>query len=226
MSLFIAFVAILVLAALVGWLGFSRARRLRSAGRMHSLPFYHGAHSALWAAIPALLFLAAWVPIQHRMVDQAVLESPAGQALPDFAMQRDAIIAEARDIASGRAAAGFNPESAGIAPVIRSAQARFALIGGGIAILIAAAMAGLALRRFHGEQLHAVPIEQQLEIVRLAQPFDELVTIARQADLDLVLAILWKGVRHDRAAARADRKTRQVSFLSEVRRSPDGVAAR
>ena len=42
-----------------------------------------------------------------------------------------------------------------------------------------------ALRRFHREQLHALPIQQQLEIVRLAQPLDVLVAVSRQPNLDL-----------------------------------------
>ena len=61
MSLFLAFLAILLVAAGAGWLGFARARRLRAGQRMHSLPVYHGAHAALWAAIPALLVLAGIV---------------------------------------------------------------------------------------------------------------------------------------------------------------------
>src|SRR5215207_3766340 len=99
MSLFLAFLLVVLLAAAAGWLGFVRARRLRAGQRMHSLPVYHGAHAALWAAIPALLVLAAWAPVQHRLVDQAVMSSAQGQALPDFAMQREAILSEARGIA-------------------------------------------------------------------------------------------------------------------------------
>ena len=77
MSLGLAFVAILIVAAAAGWLGLARARRLRAGTRLHSLPVYHGAYAALWAAIPALLILAAWAPIQSRMVHQSVLSSPA-----------------------------------------------------------------------------------------------------------------------------------------------------
>ncbi len=147
MSLLIAFAAILLIAAAAGWLGFVRARRMRAGQRMHSLPVYHGMHAALWAAIPALLVLAAWAPVQTRLVDQVVLASPQGQALPDFQMQRESILAEARGIASGSAEAGFNPESASIAPVIRSAQERFALLGGGLVLVVAVAAAAFALRR-------------------------------------------------------------------------------
>ena len=86
MSLGLALLAILIVAFGAGWLGFGRACRLRTAGRLHSLPSYHGAYVALWAAIPALLLLAVWAPVQSQLVDQAVLASPEGQALPTVEM--------------------------------------------------------------------------------------------------------------------------------------------
>src|SRR5207237_10217227 len=97
--------------------------------RLHSLPVYHVSYAALWAAIPALLILAAWAPIQSRLIDRAVLASPEGQALPAFNMQREAILAEARDIAHGDRQQGFNRESSEIAPLISSVETRYAAMG-------------------------------------------------------------------------------------------------
>src|SRR3954447_5606941 len=130
MSLGIALVAVLIVALAAAWLGYARGRRLRTVGRLHSLPVYHGAYAALWAAIPALLLLAAWAPLQSNMVDQAVLASPEGRALPAFEMQRDSILSEAREIASGERDQGFNPESAAVAPRIRAEESRYAVLGG------------------------------------------------------------------------------------------------
>ena len=84
MSLTLAFAAILIVALAIGYAGYARARRMRVAGRLHSLPSYHGVHALLWAAIPALLVLALWAPVQSRLVDQAVLSlleviPPVGQ---------------------------------------------------------------------------------------------------------------------------------------------------
>ena len=62
--------------------------------------------------------------------------------------------------------------------------------------------------------------------MRLAQAFDVLVAIARQPNLDLVLAVQREGVVDDGAAARADRQALDVLFLRQVRRNPDRVAAR
>ncbi|MEO7655619.1 MAG: phosphate ABC transporter permease subunit PstC [Sphingomicrobium sp.] len=190
MSLFIALVAIILLAAAVGWLGYVRARRLRAGARLHSLPVYHGVHAALWAAVPALLILALWIPIQQRLVDSAVLQSPQGEALPDFQMQRDSILAEARDIASGSATAGFNPESAGIAPVMRSAQTRYALMGGGLAILIAAATAGFALRRSKIDFRARTGVERWMMILLVGASLIAILTT-----LGIFLSLMFESLR-------------------------------
>ena len=55
----------------------------------------------LGSASVAMLLLAMWVPVQTELVNRAVLSSPEGQSLPDFAMMRDSILAEAREIARG-----------------------------------------------------------------------------------------------------------------------------
>jgi phosphate transport system permease protein len=150
-----ALAAILLVAALAGLFAFNRAKGLRrSGGRLNSLPVYHAIHAAIWAAAPALLFLMIWAPIQNSLVDQAVLASPAGQALPDFDMQRDAIIGEAREIALGQREAGFNPESTDLAPIYGAAMSRYALAGGLAAIVWSLAGAFFALRR-QGVQFRA-----------------------------------------------------------------------
>ncbi len=111
------FVAILIVAVAAGWVGYSRARRLRAGGRLHSLPVYHGAYAALWAAIPALLLLAVWAPMQSRMVDQAVLASPGGPGASRLRRcSANSILSEAREIAHGQREQGFNPESSSLAP--------------------------------------------------------------------------------------------------------------
>ena len=148
MTLMIALVAILGIAALAGWFARSRAASLRGGdGRLHSLPNYHGFHVAIWAAVPALLLLAAWMPFQSEMVYRDVLASPEAQNLPDFAMQRESILSEAREIASGQREAGFNPESSALAPRFRLAESKYSTLGGALAIFLAIGGAALAFRR-------------------------------------------------------------------------------
>ena len=191
MSLTVALALILALALAAGWLGYRHASGLRaSSGRLHSLPIYHGAYAALWAAIPALLLIAAWAPMQSRMVDQAVLASPEGRALPDFAMQRDAILSEAREIAHGGREQGFNPQSSTLAPRIRDAEQRYSLIGGGIALVVAAIAAGLALRRSAPQFRARRGVERWLLAVLLAASLIAILTT-----LGILLSLMFESLR-------------------------------
>jgi phosphate transport system permease protein len=149
MTLTVALAAVALIAAVAGWLAYSRAGRLRVSGRgrLHSLPSYHGAYAAIWVAIPAALLLAVWAPVQTGLVTQEVLASAEGQALPEFEMQRDSILSEAREIALGQREAGFNPESNALAPLFAEAESRYSMIGGAAAILLALGAALVALRR-------------------------------------------------------------------------------
>ena len=79
--------------------------------------------------------------------------------------------------------------------------------------------------RLDGEDLHSLAVQQQLHLVGFAEAFDVLVAVARESNLDLVLAVQREGVRDDGAAARAEGQSLEVLFLGEVSRKPDGVAA-
>ena len=190
MSLGVALVAVFLIAAAAGWRAFVRARRMRSASRLHSLPAYHGAHAFLWAVVPALLFLAAWSPIQTRLVNQAVLASPQGQSLPDFDMQRETILVEAHDIAAGKIEQGFNPESSSLAPVIRSFDSRYAAVGGAIAILAALAGAALALRRGAPQFRARTSVERWLKGLLIAASLIAILTT-----LGILLSLLFESLR-------------------------------
>ena len=192
MSLFLALVAVLLIASVAAWLGYSRAQQLRATGgrRLHSLPAYHGAYAALWAALPALLLLAAWVPVQTGLVNQAVMSSPQGQALPDFDMQRESILIEAREIASGQRDAGFNSESSELAPVFVQAEKRYSTVGGAVAIILALAAAALALRRSGVTFRARTGVERWLMALLLAASLIAILTT-----LGIVFSLLFESLR-------------------------------
>ena len=190
MSISLVLVAILAVAAAAYWLAFARARRLRTAGRLHSLPSYHGSYVALWAAIPALLLLAAWAPVQSNLVSQAVLASPEGRALPASDMQREAIISEATEIAHGERDQGFNPQSSTLAPRIKSEEARYALMGGSVAILVALIAAGLALRRSAPQFRARAGVERWLMVVLFAASLIAILTT-----LGILLSLMFESLR-------------------------------
>ena len=190
MTLTIALAAILLIAAAAGWLGHRRGRQLRASGRPHSLPIYHSLYAVLWSLIPALLLLAVWTPVQTGLVDQAVLSSPEGRALPDFDMQRDAILSEAREIAHGEREAGFNPESSGLAPRFAQAEDRYSAIGGGLAVLLTLAGAFLALRRIAPEFRARTGVERWVSGLLIAASLIAILTT-----LGILLSLMFESLR-------------------------------
>jgi phosphate transport system permease protein len=192
MTLGIALAAVFLIAFASGWFAYSRACRLRETPgpRLHSLPSYHGAYAALWVAVPAALFLAVWTPVQSGLVQQTVLASPQGQALPDFDMQRHAILTEAQEIARGQREVGFNPESAEIAPLYAQAEARYSTLGGGFAILLAIGAAALVLRRMGVTFRARTGVERWLMALLLAASIIAILTT-----LGIALSLMFESLR-------------------------------
>ncbi len=191
MTLSLALVAILVIAAAAGLFARNRAAALRGGGaRLNSLPNYHAFYVALWVALPALFLLAVWTPVQSGLVDQAVLASPAAQQLPDFEMARDTILGEAREIATGQRESGFNPESTALAPVYAEASGRFAAIGGGIAIVLALIGGYFAMRRIRVDFRARTGVERWLMGLLLAASLIAILTT-----LGIVLSLLFESLR-------------------------------
>lgn len=191
MTLSLALVAVLVIVAAAGLFARNRASGLRGGGaRLNSLPNYHALYVGLWAALPALLFLAAWAPAQTSLVNSAVLASPAGQKLPDFDLARDAILSEAKEIATGEREAGFNPESTTLAPIYAAASAKYAAVGGGIAILIALAGGFFAMRRVKVDFRARSGVERWMMGLLLAASLLAILTT-----LGIVLSLLFESLR-------------------------------
>ena len=191
MTLTIALVAILAVAVIAGLFARNRAAGLRAGGgRLNSLPNYHALYVAIWAALPALLFLAIWAPVQTGLVDQAVLSSPAGPGLPAVDRARDTIQTEAREIAAGEREAGFNPESSQLAPIYAAASARYATIGGIIAIMIALLGAALAMRRIKVDFRARTGVERWAMGLLLAASLIAILTT-----LGIVLSLLFESLR-------------------------------
>jgi phosphate transport system permease protein len=140
-----AFLLILALGlGLAGWLA-ARARawsfkRAEPGRRLAALPGYHGWYVALWILIPAGLFAFVWNLATPGLILQSVLADPAAADLPAFGMQRDTMLAEARAVANGAAAAVFNPAARDLVEPFRDAIGRYDLIG--LAALLTIAFLG------------------------------------------------------------------------------------
>nr|WP_314442495.1 phosphate ABC transporter permease subunit PstC [uncultured Sphingomonas sp.] len=194
MSLAVGLLLVLGTALAAFVLARGRATALRSGGpgrqRLNSLPFYHGAYAFLWAAVPALLFLAVWAPIQQGLITDAVLSSPAGQQLPDFDLARDAILEEARAVASGGSDIAFNPAAQALVPVYQGASSRFGLIGSGLALLLALAGAGWAWSRIGIDLRARTGVEKWLMGLLVAAS-----SIAILTTFGIVLSLLFETMR-------------------------------
>ncbi len=194
MTLGVALLAVLFVAAVAGAIAYRRASALRVAratgARLNSLPIYHAFYAILWAALPAMLVIAAWAPVQSRLVDQAVLASPEGRALPDSDIQRESILGEAQDIARGKIEAGFNPESTALAPRYREANGKYAAIGGAFALLVALAGAGFAVTRIKFEFRARSGVERWVMLLLMAAS-----TVAILTTLGIVLSLLFESLR-------------------------------
>jgi phosphate transport system permease protein len=190
-TLGIALIVVLLIASAVGGIAYRRAISLRGEGRLHSLPVYHGVHALIWVLVPALLVLAAWAPLQTSLVNQAVLATPEGQALPAFEMQRDAILDEARQIAHHEIEAGFNPESTTIAPVMAGVEGRYSSIGSVAAILVALGAAGLLILRRRDREFRArTSVERWMNVLLIGASL-----IAIFTTLGIVLSLLFESLR-------------------------------
>ncbi|HEX8574575.1 MAG TPA: phosphate ABC transporter permease subunit PstC [Allosphingosinicella sp.] len=179
--------------ALLGWLS-ARARAMALAApgapKLHSLPGYHGWYVAIWAALPALLFLLLWVPLSDRLVMDAVLAAPAAPNLPPFEMQRDAILQETRELAEGLRQSSFYPEARALVPVYDSALSRYRLIGTVAALLLAFAGGAFAYSRIGPAFRARTRVER---LVMLALLLASLIAIL--TTLGIVLSLLFESLR-------------------------------
>ncbi len=187
------------MAAVAGVLGHRRASHVRTGARLNSLPFYHSLYSTLWAFVPAGLFLSVWSALQAKLVHDAVLASPAGQALPAFDLERDAMLGEAMQVVHGELAAAFSPQAQALVPVVRDSLSQFSSIGGGLAIVIAIAGALWGLSRVRAPFRARTAVERWMMGLLLAAS-----TVAVLTTLGIVLSLLFESVRFFQAVSISD----------------------
>ena len=191
---------LLLLAGLgaIAWVS-ARARAMRlkvaaqATGRrdaMHSLPGYHGWYVALWTLIPALLFLAVWGQVSPGLVTQAVMESPAAQDLPADGFTRSAVLGEARAIATGKMAGGFNPQSAALVEPYRAAISHFAMAGAALAVLLAFAGGAYAFTRIRPDFRARTRVERLVMAALMVASLIAIITT-----LGIVASLLWESLR-------------------------------
>lgn len=173
---------------LVGWLaGRSRAwvfRRAAPDGRINSLPDFHAWYVGLWVAVPAALFGLLWDAISPALVLQHVLADPAAAALPAFGFEREAIMGEARAVATGAARAVFNPEAEGLVEPYRAALTHYNMIGLAVTLVIAFAGGAFSFLRLRPDFSARTRVERAvMSVLLLASLVAILTTIGIVASL-------------------------------------------
>ncbi len=190
--------AILLLLAfglgLVGWLaGRSRAwafRRTTPDGRIHSLPEFHAWYVALWVAVPAVLFALLWQAISPALVLQHVLADPAAAALPAFGFEREAMMAEARAVATGAAPAVFNDEAEGLVEPFRIALGRYDAIGLAVTLLMAFAGGAFSFLRLRPDFTARTRVERAVMALLLIASLVAILTT-----VGIIASLVFETVR-------------------------------
>ena len=174
------------------WAAASARARAFAAGpvRPHSLPGHHGWYVALWATVPALVFLALWSNLSAGFVYQEVMASPEAASLPVFDMQRNAILAEARGLATGQLDVAFNPDAHRFAPLYAGAIRFYSLVGLAAALIIAFAAGGWAWTRLSPAFRARTRVERLVTGVLLVASLIAVLTTA-----GIVLSLLFESLR-------------------------------
>ena len=168
----------------------ARAFAPSGAARRHSLPVYHGWYVALWAMLPALIFLGVWTHFSGGFVHQSVMASPEAQQLPAFDMQRQAILSEARGLATGQITVAFQAQASALAPVYASAIRFYSLIGLALAFVIGFAGGGWAYTRVAAPFRARTKVERLVMAVLLGASMVAVLTT-----LGIVLSLLFEAAR-------------------------------
>ena len=133
------FLMIAVMAFAAWLIGRSRARGFSSTSlRPTALPSHYATFLALCTAGPAALFAAIWPFLSDTLVSRAIMGLPVAQKLPSAAIDRGAILSEARGLADGTVEAAFNPLSYELAEPIAELSRQYALIGTGLLVALGA----------------------------------------------------------------------------------------
>ena len=144
------------------------------------MPVYHGWHLALWIVVPGLVVWAIWAAVSPEFVLWSVLADPAAARLPAMDLERYAILAEARMLATNPDAPVFQALSAELAEPFRAAQTRYGLIGALIVAIAAFAGGAFGLTRVRAGFTARTRVER---LIMLGLLFASLVAILTTAGI-------------------------------------------
>ncbi|MBB3473388.1 phosphate ABC transporter permease subunit PstC [Sphingomonas sp. BK345] len=213
----LALAFVIAALALIGWVtARARAARFRrgTARRFSSLPQHHGWFVAMGTLLPALLFLTVWHLTSPALVTEAVLATPGAATLPPPGLDRAAILAEARNLAAGRAYGAFHPLSEQLAPAYAAAQARYDWIATAVALLLAFVGGALCYLRVRPGFSARTHVERVIMGALLGASLIAIVTT-----IGIVVSLLFESARFFRIVPLSD-------FLLGMHWSPQAIDPR
>ena len=167
---------------LVAWFfGRLKAASMQTGGKtsrsaLHSLPTYHGWYVALWAIVPAAIFMTVWSFVSPALITDAALTSSAAAQLPQDGFSRAAILSEARAIAYGFQVNAFNPLSQSMVEPYRDAISYYQMIGAVAALLMVFACGVYAWLQIKPDLRARTKIERVTMLVLLLASLIAIVT--------------------------------------------------
>ena len=186
--------SLLLLAALAYHLGRRRALGVARAAapvRLHSLPHYYGALTAIWCGLPALLVVALWLALQDTVITRMVVSElpPSIAELPPERL--GLVINDIRNHAAGVAAFG-EP-----APEIKAAAERYTQLRTisrmalAVAALSLAMLGGIAASRFIVPHFRARnTVERVIRALLVV-----CASVAILTTIGIVLSVLFEAMR-------------------------------
>lgn len=192
MGLTALFLLLLGFGVIAFFTGRARARLLQPVGgvRPHSRPNYHGWHVALWAVVPALIFLGVWSFVSPTLTVQAVLSDPAAAQLPPPGIDRNAVLNEMYGLANGSIEAAFNPLAEQLLPVYQAAQRFYGLLATVASILLAFAGGAFAFTKVRSDFRARTRVERVMMAVLLGASLIAILTT-----VGIVASLLFESIR-------------------------------
>lgn len=189
---------VLILAGMaIGAFHLGRGRALASVGgpggmrRLHSLPGYYGYYVALWALLPALALILAWIIAEPRVIAAVVVSNLAEAQRALSPGELDLLLNNVRNLAAGDAVSGdidaaLRYAATDLQRIVAWSHRLLAIAS----LALAALGAGIAWRRI-APDLRA---RNQVETVILALLIAAS-SIAVLTTLGIVLSVLFEAIR-------------------------------
>lgn len=186
---------LLVLTAAAYVLG--RRRSVSVAGgvggvrHLHSLPSYYGFYAALWALIPALIVLSAWIAFRSTIVTELVVKQLPPEVQQLGADRLGLVLNDVRNLASGNVVSReVTPELRAAADHLKSLERTSAAAMAVVILSLGVIGGGIAWRQISPRLRARNRVEAIVNVLLITAS-----TIAIFTTIGIVLSVLFESLR-------------------------------